>query len=425
VRSGEDVLEHLWELPVLVALLALSGFFSGTETALFNLTRGQVFRLRRAQTSAGSIVASLLQRPRSLLQTLLLGNMIVNIAYSAISAVMIIALNRRGLSNTATVLLAPVPVLVLILIGEVTPKMLAYRLGERWALAAAVPTAGFRRIFSPVVWILERVLIRPLSVLLVPRRVASPEITSEELEGLLDLSAKRGLIGHDANALLREIMHLGDIRVTDIMVPRVDVIAYDVDGPHCGLTDLFARTRLRKIPVYEGEIDNILGVVHAKTTLLDPRRPLRELVRPVPFVPEEARIERTLMQLRDGRHQMAIVVDEYGGVAGLITLEDIVEEIVGDIEETHDAPRVDPVRKIAPDEYLLDGDLPVHEWVEAFKIELAEKRISTVGGFVTSLLGRIGEVGDVTHYRNLQFTVEEIRRRRISKIRLKLLEKSA
>jgi CBS domain containing-hemolysin-like protein len=350
--------------------------------------------------------------------------MIVNVAYAAISAVMIIALGRRGLPRPLAVLLVPFPVLVLILVGEVTPKMLAYRLGERWALTAALPIAVFKRIFAPIVWILEKALVSPLCKLVVPKQTPIPEITSEELAGLLDLSAKRGLIGPDANALLREIMHLGDIRVADIMVPRVDIIAYDVNESPSGLADLFAKTRLRKVPVYDGEIDNVLGVVHAKRTLLDPSRGLRDLVSPVPFVPETARIERTLMQLRHGRDQMAIAVDEYGGVAGLVTLEDIVEEIVGDIEETQDAPQDDPVRRIGENEYLIDGNLPIHEWVEAFQIELIERRISTIGGFVTSLLRHIPEVGDVARYRNLHFTVERMRRRRISTLRLKLLEEA-
>ncbi|GAF81767.1 unnamed protein product, partial [marine sediment metagenome] len=174
-----------------------------------------------------------------------------------------------------------------------------------------------------------------------------------------------------------------------------------------------------------GRIDNVLGVVHAKRLLLNPTQPLRELVTPVPFVPEAANIERTLLQLRARRDQMAIVVDEYGGVAGLVTLEDIIEEIVGDIEESQETPRGRPVRQTGPDEYILDGDLAVHEWLDAFKIDLSERRISTIGGFVISLLGRIPDVGDQTTYRNLRFTVEQMRGRRIRKLRLKLLEEPA
>jgi len=422
---GEYFVGHWWELLLMTVLLACSGFFSGTETALFNLTRGQLYRFSRSKSRLGPLAASLMRRPRRVLQTLLLGNMIVNVTYEATAAVMIIALSRRGLPAGAVVALAGLPVFVLILLGEVTPKMLAYRLGERWALPAAVPLSFVCRLAKPVVWLLETCLVEPISKLVAPQRAADADITAGELSALLRLSAKRGLIGHDASALLQEIVHLTDIRVSEIMVPRVDVVAYDVNDPGHGLIELFTKTRLRKVPVYDGKIDNVVGVIHAKRLLLNPSQPLRELVSPVVFIPEAANIERALLQLRVRRAQTAVVVDEYGGVAGLITLEDIVEQIVGDIEETQEAPRGEPVQRISQNVYMLDGDLAIHEWAEAFDLDLAERRVSTVGGFVTSLLGRIPAVGDKATYRNLHFTVEQMRGRRISKVRLELKEEAS
>jgi len=419
---GEYLLSRWWELLLLAGLLGVSGFFSGTETALFNLSRGQLHRLAREKAKVGGLVAGLMRQPRRLLQTLLLGNMIVNVAYEAISAVLIISLSRRGLSPVAIVALAALPVLVLILVGEVTPKVLAYRLTEQWATAAAKPVSLVARLFRPVVWLLEQVLVMPISRLVAPRAPAVRDISAEELSALLDLSARRGLIGHDANAMLQEILQLTDIRVADVMVPRVDMIAYDVNGPAAGLVRLISQTRLRKIPIYDGEIDNILGVIHAKRLLLDPDRPLRQLVSKVPFVPAAANIERALLQLRTRGVQMAIVVDEYGGLAGLVTLEDMIEEIVGDIEETQAVAGREPVRQLDEKHYLLDGDLAIHEWADTFKIDLAGKRISTIGGFVTSLLGHIPHAGETAEYRNMRFTVEAMRGRRVGTVRLELLE---
>jgi len=421
MNLGAYLLDHWWKLLALAALLAASGFFSGSETAFFKLTRGQLHRLGR-RGPVGRLVVSLMRRPRRLLQALLLGNMIVNVAYSAVAALTVISLGKGGLGGWALAGLACAPVLLLILAGEVTPKMLAYRLAERWALVAASPLALTARALAPVVWVAERSVVSPLARVIAPRVAGEGDITGDELSALLDLSARRGLIAKDANLLLQEILQLTDIRVADIMVPRVDVVAYDVDGPPAGLAKLLAETHLRKIPVYAGDIDHILGVVHAKRLLLAPETPLRRLVVPVPFMPEAANIERALLQLRVKRRQMAIAVDEYGGVAGLVTLEDIIEQIVGDIEETHEAPRRPAVERIGENEYLLDGDLAVHEWLEAFHIDLAGKRISTVGGFVISLLGRIPAEGDVANYRNLRFTVEEMRRRRIGRLRLELTE---
>jgi putative hemolysin len=415
------LLDHAWQFVAMVALLACSAFFSGTETAMFNLTRGQLHRLQRSGRP-GAAVALLMRRPRGLLQTLLLGNMVVNVAYEAIAAVTIISLQRGGVNAILAAILAAGPLLVLILAGEVTPKMLAYRVSERWATAAALPISAIATAAKPIVWVLEHVFVVPLAALVAPRSGAPADITSGELSAILDLSARRGLIGYDANAMLQEILQLTDIRVADIMVPRVDVIAYDVNAPPEGLAKLMAETHLRKIPVHEGDIDEVVGVVHANRLLLNPGRPLRELMADVLFLPEAANIERALLQLRTRGAQTAIAVDEYGGVAGLVTLEDIVEEIVGNIEEPAEAPARPPVRQVGADEYLLDGDLAVHEWVEAFKIDLAEKRISTVGGFVTSLLGHIPQTGEQARWRNLLFTVEATRGMRVAEVRLKLLE---
>lgn len=416
------LLTHSWEFLVLAALLVASAFFSGTETALFNLTRGQLYRLSHSQAKVARLVASLMRQQQHTLHTLLLGNMIVNTAYSAVTAIMVLALSRHGLNPYVAAAASVVPLLTLILVGEVTPKMLAYRLAERWALLAAAPTALLDRAFAPVVWVLENGLVSPISRIIVPRSSHARDITAEELAGLLDLSARRGLLDRDANALLREIMQLTDIRVGDIMIPRVDMLAYDINEPREQLIELFRTSRLRKLPVYDGDIDRILGVIYAKRLLLEETANVRQLVEKVPFVPEAANLERVLLQLRVTRRQMAFVVDEYGGLAGLVTLEDIIEQIVGDIDGASDEGRGEPVRRLSDSEYLIDGDLSVHDWIDAFKIDLSGQRISTVGGFVISLLGRIPAVADTAGYRNLRFTVLEMKGRRISKLRLELRE---
>ena len=415
--------EHSWQLVALALLLVGSGFFSGSETALFMLTRGQVHRLNGAGTS-GRLLASLLRRPRRLLNTLLFGNMLANVAYAALSAAVLLSVQRAGVEAWAAGAASLVPLLGLILLGEVTPKMLAYVHCERWSLLAAAPLAIFERAFSPLLRLLEAALVSPLTQMLAPRPAGPADITADELNALVDLSAKRGIIDSDVNALLREIVQLTDLRVADIMVPRVDVIAYDIDAAPEGLMRLFRQTHLRKIPVYEGSIDHIVGVVHAKRLLLHRAASLRELVTPVIFVPESGNLEKTLIQFRVTRRQLAIAVDEYGGTAGLVTLEDVLEEIVGDIPDVHDADRGPAVERIADRRFMLDGNLAIHEWADAFDIDLSSERISTIGGFVTSRLGRIPRPGDEVSYRNLTFTVESMRRRRVGKLRLELREEA-
>lgn len=415
--------QHLFQMVLLPALLALSGFFSAAETAMFNLSRAQLYRLRH-EGGVGKVISSLMKRPRRVLNTLLLGNMLVNICYAAIAAVVVLDMAGLGLPAWGSAVLSLLPVLVLILVGELVPKTLALVSGEKLARLLAPPLALVQKTLGPVLAVMEWALVTPLTRLIAPQKSQQNHVTADELAALVELSARRGVIDLEANTLLQEIVALTDIRAADIMVPRVDVIAVDASDPSESVVQTFRKCRLRRIPVYEGDMDHILGVVHAKRLLLNPGRPLRELVSKVPFVPEAANIERVLLQLRVNRAQVAIVVDEFGGTAGLVTLEDVLEEIVGDIPDPHMPPR-QLVERISQHEYLVDGELSVHQWADVFGTDLQAGGVSTMGGFVTSLLGRIARVGDVANYRNLRFTVESMRGHRIEKLRLSLTEEAA
>ncbi len=419
MNLGAFLAGHAPQFIIMALLLCASGFFSGTETALFSLSRGQLQRLAKGGAT-GRVVLLLQHSPRQLLNTLLLGNMLVNVAYASIAAVQVLLFKKAGGSSLTAAAASLGGLLVLILLGEVTPKILALNTQVQWIHVAARPLLFVRRVVALPLWVVDRLIVSPLTRIIAPQSAGGVDITAEELSALMDLSAKRGLIDRDANALLQEIMELTDLRVSDIMVPRVDMIAYNVADSPQGLIDLFRQSNLRKIPVYEGDIDYVLGMVHAKRLLLDPGRSLGELVVKVPFVPEAASVERLLLQFRVTRTQMAIVVDEYGGTAGLVTLEDALEEIVGDIPAPDEAEQGPAVRKIADNEYLLDGDLAIHEWQDAFGTDLSQKRISTLGGFVTLLLGRVPREGDVATYRNLRFEVLSMRRRRVAAIKLQL-----
>jgi len=411
-----------WQLILMVLLLGASGFFSGTETALFNLSAGQLKRLVGGG-AAGRLIARLMRRPSRVLNTILLGNMLVNVGYASVATVTILHLGPSGYGLLPAWAAAPVslaPLVLLILLGEVTPKMLALVVGERWALLAVGPLAVCERVVRPMLRVVDAVIVTPLTRILAPHPHKGADVTADELAALLDLSAKRGLLDQDASALLREIVELSDLKVADIMVPRVDMIAFDLSEPPEKLLELFRETRLRKLPVYEGDLDHVHGVIHAKRVLLNPAADLRRLIVPVPFIPETGTAERALLQFRVTRTQMAIVVDEYGGTAGLVTLEDVLEEIVGDIPDPAGAERGAAVERVAPGEYRIDGDLGIHEWADAFQFDLAGRRISTIGGFVTSLLGRIPRVGDTATHRNIAFTVETMRRRRIGSLRVRL-----
>ncbi|NLW87058.1 MAG: HlyC/CorC family transporter [Planctomycetes bacterium] len=420
---AEFLQEHAWQTLSLLILLGFSAFFSGSETSLFNLSRREVNRLKTSGP-AGRIAASLLDHPRRLLGTLLLCNMVVNVAYAGISAVLVLSaagfIGSLGAAGVSIALLV-----LLILIGEVMPKSLASRISLQFAQAAAGPLAVIHRAAGPVVWAFEHIIINPLDRLLAPRRLPqSKDVTADELATMLHLSARRGVLDRGANVLLQEILALTDLRVSDVMVPRVDMVAFDINRPRQELEEMFRRTHLRRLPVYDGHIDNIVGLIQAKRLFLSPQTPLRELIVNVIFVPLPANLEKVLLQLRVMRTQIAIVVDEYGGVAGLVTLEDILEEIVGDIPDAHER-QYEPLRHVGNDEYIVDGDVAIHDWAEMFNINLAHRRISTVGGLVVALLGHIPKPGEQVRHRNMLFTVESVVGRRVATLRVKLVRDQA
>ena len=407
------------QLIALILLLAGSAFCSGAETALFNLSRGDLHQLT-ARGSAGRLVAGLMRQPRQVLNVLLLANMIANVGFNAILGILLWGLSDRGWPPWAAWLALAAPPLLVIFFGEIAPKALAFAFSRRLAMVAAPPVALMLRVLRPVLAVLDALFIIPLTRLMTPHATARPDIATDELNALIDISAKQGVISRDANSLLQEIFELQDLRVSAIMVPRVDLIAYDINAPRTGLVTLFKETHLRRIPIYDGDLDHILGVVHAKRVLLSPQTPLNELLVPVIYLPEAANLERALLQLRARGRQMAVVVDEYGGTAGLVTLEDILEEIVGDIPDADGAEAGPAVQTIGPGEYLIDGDLAIHDWCEAFEIDLGDSKITTVGGFVMSILGHVPSVGDEARFRNLRFEVETMRGRRVGRLRLTL-----
>lgn len=415
---GQLIADHIWQLLALGGLIVGSAFFSGSETALFSLSRGQIHRMRRHHT--GRYVAKLMARPHRTLNMLLLGNTIVNVAFS--TTIAMIVLRLRGVAGVAASLAG---LLALILLGEVAPKMLAFVAAERWAMAASGVLMVIGRVLLVPLWLLETFLITPLVKIVAPAKPDDANVTPGELTALLELSAKRGLLASDAHSLISEIVQLSQLHVADVMTPRVDMFAFDVSEPTADLADELRGRRAQIVPIYRNDIDHIIGVVRAKRVLLETGRPLDELLEPVAFVPASANIERVLLQFRQAGRTLAVAVDEYGGAAGLIRLEDILAEILGDIPGSEDVAQGPTVEKLNDRQYLIDGDLAIHEWAEAFGIDLQEGRISTIGGFVTSLLGKLPRAGESASYRNLRFTVESMRGRRIGQILVELWEVEA
>ncbi|MHC4169028.1 MAG: hemolysin family protein [Planctomycetota bacterium] len=402
---------HVPQIILMLILLAGSAFFSGAETAFFNLSRRQRRLLKESKHRLQQLAATLLDEPGRLLNCFLFGNMTVNVLFYSVASVLMVELRTQ--SALAAAIVAVASFAALVLLGEILPKSIAYVNSKSLVVVATLPAFLFLHLFAPLEFIFKYLILEPaLRLLLGPAR--HPEATSvREFRSLIETSRKQGLISADENKLFTEIIELGFLKVRHVMRPRVDMIACNVTDPSDVARQKMQENNLTKIPVYVRTPDNVVGLVHLRQILLEQDVSLDRIVRKVNFIPEQKTVESLLEFFRKSKTDTAVVVDEYGGIAGSVCLEDIAEELLGQIEPTSDA---EPIEQIGPFEYRLAGSLPIHDWAEMFDVDLAESRQVTIGGLVTALLGRIPKSGDVARTKNLKFTVERVRRRRIETV---------
>ena len=383
-------------------------------------------------------MTSLLNETRSLLITLLVTNMTVNVVYFVVSTVLLMRASKSGLLGPAGLAVCSiVPLIGLILLGEVLPKLVASRLAEGWSHYASLPLLAVHRALTPLRVLVNSMVITPLARLIAPRD-EPPSLSAEELESLLTLSKKTGVIDRHEERLLQEVLELSQLKVRHLMTPRVDIVAYRIgDGPD-RLLELIRTTRKSHLPVYDGDLDHIKGIVHARQVLLKrpaSNRELQPLIRQITFVPELQRADQLLVHFRKSGTNLAIAVDEYGGTAGLVTLEDVVEQMVGQIAGPHETAHEPDVQPLGTGLWRVDGDLPIREWADAFLPEAQRSSsgwtpdgfrssvfegISTLGGLVMAKLGRLPQVGDRVVIGNLDVQVDAMARRRIEWLTIRL-----
>lgn len=389
-----------WLWALLAGLLVCSGFFSSSETAFFSLTPKE----RSKSTKA---LRRMLHDSRRLLVTVLLCNLVVNVSFFAFAA----RLGPRG-EGLGKVLVGLGALVALLVFGEILPKTLALAAP---AFVARITTPGIRAanvllfpLARPILSLLEAVQ-RQLDRFLRPERGITPDLLAKVMER----GAEEGVLLESEADLLTEIIELDDIRVREIMKPRVDTLFLDISGnERDGVCSAALWQRQTWLPVVDGGPDHVVGRVAARDLLRKRERPVRQLVMPVKFVPEVASAMDLLRSLHEDRTSGAVVVDEWGGTAGLVTAEDVFEEIVGDLR-TEDEMRVPAVVPIGEGRFRVSGGLRIRDWNERFGLEVVPRDFETVGGFVTALLGRIPRAGDEVSTGGLEMEVHEVRGRRL------------
>jgi putative hemolysin len=402
---------------IMLVLMALSCLFSASETALLSLTREQYNALKQKSSLQARMVTSLIRDRADLLVTVLVGNTFVNVLYFALSYGVAMQMKSSPLVRAVFGIGA---FLVLLILCEVTPKGIAVRR----PLAVSL-------VLGPIIWLI-RFALTPVRIPLTRISRAAERLTAlgaekehplsaGELKMLLDLSQSQGEIDRHAHRMIAGVVELGSKTVRDLMIPRIDMVTFHLAKSNEEFLDLIRRTRHKHIPVYIASVDNIVGVVNGKDVYLNPQKRVQEFVREVLYVPETKTVEAMLHEFREKGQQLAIVVDEYGGTAGLITIEDIIEQVVGDIRDEHEQPEGD-IRQVAPNTYLLSGDLAISAWREMFQFDAVPADVETLAGLVIALLGRLPKEGDTVTHKGIQFTVEAMKRRRVSRVRVQVPE---
>jgi putative hemolysin len=409
---------HLLTLLIMVVLLFCSAFFSGTESALFSLSRRQIRRLRHEGHHVERLLTLLTDNPSGLLVAILFGNLVVNILFFSISA----GLGMRIAAQFGDWLQAAVGVIVLmliILVGEILPKAVGISFPERLVRLNSLPLLGWFHFMGPVRRVLEKITNR-----MEPADQQDHRLGADELKMLIDATHHDPSFGKQEKAIVEDIVNLPEIRVRELMLPRVQQMFRRADAPSGEALAEAAEQQLELIPVYEEEEDNIVGVVEVRDLYVDgdPGRPLSDHARPVRFVPETRRADEMLEEFLSEDLRMVCVVNEYGGLAGTVCLEDLLEEVVGEFD-VMEAPLIE---QLGESTYRLQGSLGIREWRSLFIGFLPREMmqglaLDTLSGLVVSLLKRLPKPGDVAQMGNLRFTVEQVRSNRIETVRLELV----
>lgn len=412
-------------LASLVFLLALSVFFSAAETAFIAVNRIRLKCQAEAGDKQAQEIKQIVSNPDRLLGTILLGVTVTEIAAASLFTYIVTIYAPNKISKMAGLAGSVFFALVVLIFCELAPKIVASANADQTARHLLVPIRVLIRILSPfarmAAWAANRIVrLTGMS------SAASPfahNISEDEIRALIADSSEADM-SDEKKEMLHNVFEIGDTQVREIMIPRGEVTAADIDDPIANILDVINKTNYSRIPVYRGSFDNPIGVLHAKDLLQYLHRPgeinLQALIRPVHFVPESARLDMVLRQLQSMHLHMAVVVDEFGGVEGIVTLEDLLEEIVGEIRDEHDT-EIESIRKLGPNLFSLAGNLPVKDFNRFFEQKIPETpEYTTVAGFLEALTGRLLLEGETVNYQDLVFTMEKVERFRIVFIRVRI-----
>ena len=407
--------EQSISLIIIIGCLIMSAYFSATETAFSSLNRIRIKNMAEKGNKRAGLVLKLSENYDGLLSTILIGNNIVNIASASLATVIFVKLlgDEAGASISTVV-----TTIVVLIFGEVSPKSIAKESPEQFAMFSAPFLNAFMVLLTPANYLFKQ-WKKLLSVLI--RTSGDSGITEEELLAIVEEAKQDGGIDEQEGSLIKSAIEFTELEAMDIATPRVDVTGIPVDADKEEIAAVFGETGYSRLPVYKDKIDDIIGIIYQKDFYNQVYRGVcgvEAIVRPALYVAKSKKINVLLKELQKNKMHIAVVIDEFGGTMGIVTLEDILEELVGEIWDEHDVV-VQEIEKISDQEYLVLGNTSVEKLFEELGGE-EEFESFTVSGWVMELAERIPEEGDVLYYENMTITVMKMKDRRVEQVRIVL-----
>jgi putative hemolysin len=408
----------------LIFFLCLSVFFAGSETAFMTLNRPRLKFKADSGDKQAAAIKRIVNKPDRLLGVILLGNTVANIAAASLFAFIVAAYAPKEHVDTVGFVGSIVLALVVLVFCELTPKIIAATHPEQTTRKVLLPVRFSIWLLSPISRLAAWIANQTVRIVGIPPKASPFAIgpSEDEIRAMIAGSSESSMPA-DKREMLHNIFEIGTTQVREIMIPRGEVTAVGIDDPIPEILDVVNKTNYSRIPVYRGDFDNPLGILYVKDLLPYIQRSedinLHSLIRPVRFIPDSARLDAVLRQLQSMRLHMAVVVDEFGGIEGIITLEDLLEEIVGEIRDEHDT-EIEAVRELGPDLYSVAGNLPVKDFNRQFENKIPEApEYTTLAGFLQALTGRLLLEGETVRYRNLTLTIEKKEEFRIVSVRVR------
>lgn len=410
------------QLVCVAVLVALSAFFSSAETALTTVNRVKVRSLAEEGDRRALVLQKVLDRNSKMISAILIGNNIVNISASSLTTVWV----TKHFGSLAVGVGTGVLTLVVLLFGEIVPKSTAMIKAEKLALSDARIIYFLMQALTPVIFLVDKLSGFIMFLLRIDPSQRQNQMTETELKTYVDVSHEDGIIETEEREMIYNVFEFSDTVAKDIMIPRIDMSTVSVDAGYEELFSVFKENMYTRIPVYEGDNDNMIGLVNIKDFMFDARPAsfqIRDILREAYYTYEYKKTADLMMEMRKSPFNVAFVLDEYGSCVGMITLEDLLEEIVGEIRDEYDADEDDFIQEVGEREYLVEGSMKLSDINDAIGTRLNSEDYDSIGGIIIEILDRMPVRGDqVTTQDGIQLTVEDVKQNRVTKVRMLLPE---